>query len=504
MISSRLALDLQRRLRQDVFDHIIRQDMYFFAQNATGTLIARLTNDIGKIQRMLLLFSESNLRNFIQMIALLCVLIYLSPRLTFYAFLTMPFGAVLYIWTGKTLRKFGAREDITEAGIFIVLQEAFSGIGVIKAFAGEKWESNRFRKAVDIAFERLLGIRKVEGFVHSVSEFINTLAVVIVLLVGARLFLGESAIFEKNFNTASFFVYLFVITQFYMPMRNLGKMNTTLQRALAACKRINTIMEQKRQIEEAPDAVDMPAFAPAVRFENIHFHYPTKTQDVVLRGLDIAVQPGEVVALVGRSGAGKTSIINLLCRFYDPQEGRITIDDVELNKIRLESLRQKVAVVPQETFLFDDTVRNNICYAYPDATDAEVEEAARVAKAHEFIVKLPEGYNTLIGERGNSLSTGQKQRLAIARALIRKPTVLIFDEATASLDAETERYIQENLRTMAQGRTTFIIAHRFSTVTVADRIMVVDHGRIVEEGAHRELYEANGLYTVLCKCQEIF
>lgn len=504
VISSSVALDLQKRLRQDVFDHILAQDMVFFGMHPTGNLIARLTNDIKKIQRMLLLFSENNLRNFIQMIFLFGVLVYISPKLTFFAVLTMPIAGGIYVWTGRVIRKFGAREDVTEAAVYTVLQEAFSGISVIKAFGGEKWEGKRFKHAIEVSFNRLFSIRKIESFVKSFSEFQNMLAVVVVLIVGARLFLDDSALLEDNFGTSDFFLYLIVITQFYQPARSLGRMNATLQRALAACHRINNIMTEDRGIKDAPDAVDISEEAPRVRFENVTFRYPTKPKEVILNDLSMDVKPGEVVALVGRSGAGKTSIINLLSRFYDPESGDIVIDDTNLQKIKIESLRRKVAIVPQETFLFDDTVRNNICYAYADASDEEVEEAARIAKAHDFIMTLPEGYQTMLGERGNSLSTGQKQRLAIARALIRKPTVLIFDEATASLDAETEKFIQENLRQMVEGRTTFIIAHRFSTVTVADRIMVVDKGRIVEQGAHRDLYEAGGLYTVLCKCQEIF
>ncbi|HOE96350.1 MAG TPA: ABC transporter ATP-binding protein [Candidatus Sumerlaeota bacterium] len=505
VMTAKIGLGIQKDLKDELFEHIVRQDMPFFSRTSTGQIMARLQNDTRKVQRMLMDFTGSTVIDFFNVIGLLCVLLYLSPRLTIYAAVTLPILGGLFYFTGRAIRKLSDKAEEHDAGVFHVSQEALSGIAVVKAFGADGHEVKRFKQATAQTNRRLLTLQRVQGFVGPANDFLSTLAVVLTLVMGGILFLGDRNYLGPDFQTADFTIYLLAITRFYRPIKGLLKLNVTYHRGMASLARIYRIMDIQPTILDAPDAVDLPDRTPRVEFHGVTFAYPRRRNpQPVLENFNLEVEPGEVVALVGPSGAGKTTLINLICRFYDVQEGVVRIAGHDVRHLRQQSLRDRIAIVPQETFLFNDTIHENIAYGRTDATRAEVEQAARLAHAHHFIAALPDGYDTVVGERGGKLSTGQKQRLAIARALLKNPTILIFDEATASLDAETERQIRDSMRLICRGRTTFIIAHRFSTVMMADRIVVLENGRIVEQGSHETLYEAGGLYARLCNIQGIF
>ena len=506
VMTARVGLDVLKKLKDDLFSHILSMDLHFFTKNSTGQMMARLQNDTRKVQAMLLAFTGTTFVNFFKVIALLVLLIYLSPKLTLYAAITLPLAGCLFYFTGKKIRRISERAERDDAGVFQVSQEALSGVRLVKALGTEDFERDRFGQATRKWLGRLLKFHKIKGFVGPANDFLSTLAIVLTLVIGGSLFLGDRNYLGSEFGSAEFTVYLIAITRFYRPVKSLLKLNVTYQRGMASLTRIYRIMDLAPQIVDAEDAVDLPTGrAPRIHFNRVAFSYPRRRHpERVINGLELTAAPGEVIAFVGRSGAGKTTLMNLLCRFYDVEEGAVMIDGVDVRSVRGHSLRERISIVPQETFLFDDTVFCNIAYGSKGATREQAEKAARQAKAHEFIMAMPKQYDSVVGERGAKLSTGQKQRLAIARALVKDPTILIFDEATASLDAETEHQIRESLREMVVGRTTFLIAHRFSTVMMADRIIVLDDGGIAEEGTHASLYEAGGLYTRLCQYQGIF
>ncbi len=506
VMTARVGLDVLKKLKDDLFAHILAMDLHFFTKNSTGQMMARLQNDTRKVQAMLLAFTGTTFVNFFKVIALLVLLIYLSPKLTLYAAITLPLAGCLFYFTGKKIRRISERAERDDAGVFQVSQEALSGVRLVKALGTEDFERDRFDQATHQWLGRLLKFHRIKGFIGPANDFLSTLAIVLTLVIGGSLFLGDRNYLGDEFGSAEFTIYLLAITRFYRPLKSLLKLNVTYQRGMASLIRIYRIMDLVPAVVDAEDAVDLPADQPAaIHFNRVSFSYPRRHHpERVINELELTVAPREVVAVVGHSGAGKTTLMNLLCRFYDVEAGAILIDGHDVRAIHIQSLRDRVSIVPQETFLFDDTVYANIAYGSKGATREQAEKAARQAKAHEFIMAMPKQYDSVVGERGAKLSTGQKQRLAIARALVKDPTILIFDEATASLDAETEHQIRESLREMVVGRTTFLIAHRFSTVMMADRILVLDDGRVAEEGTHASLYEAGGLYTRLCQYQGIF
>jgi ABC-type multidrug transport system fused ATPase/permease subunit len=374
------------------------------------------------------------------------------------------------------------------------LQDNLAGIRVIQAFEQEENELRTFSTvSEDYYRERVNAIRLWSTFFPAL-HFLTSVGGALVLGFGAR------AVVADRITLGTLVAFLGYITSFYAPLRRLTQVDNTFQQAIAAGERIFELLDEETEIDSAPDALALAETRGEVRFEDVHFRYGEG--DEVLHDIDFHMAPGEVVALVGPSGAGKTSIANLLCRFYDPGHGRILVDGHDLRDLDLQSLRQHIAVVLQDTFLFNSTVRGNICYGKPDATEAEMIAAAEAAHAHDFILnELPNGYDTEIGERGVRLSGGQKQRLALARAIITNPSILILDEATSSVDAEAEHLIQQALDEVLQGRTALVIAHRLSTIRNADKIIALEDGRIREVGDHHDLLDRGGLYSQLYRRQ---
>jgi subfamily B ATP-binding cassette protein MsbA len=408
-------------------------------------------------------------------------------RLTLVAMVGLPLLAYPMVRLSKRLRRASTRSQEKQAETASLLAETIGGAKVVQSFAMERFEVGRFRAALDRMLGADLKAARALSLAPAMMELFGAVA-------GAALFSYAGRQVAKGRMTGGdVTVIVASLGYFFMSLRRMNTINVEVQQAIAAAKRVFGMMDREREIRDLPGAVPLPPFAGEIRFESVDFAYDVA--DKILDGIDVTIRRGETVALVGASGAGKTTIANLLPRFYDPTAGRILFDGRELKSVTLESLRRQIGLVTQETFLFDDSVKNNIAYGRSDVPFEDVVAAAKSAHAHEFIENLPEGYDTILGERGARLSVGQRQRVTIARALLKDPPILILDEATSALDSESEKLVQEALEVLMKNRTSLVIAHRLATVRRADRILVMEKGQIVETGTHRELIERDGLYA---------
>jgi len=489
-----LGLSATNDLRNDLFLRVLNQSSPFHSRHPTGELVSRIVSDVSVLQnaitnRMVDLFQQS-----VTLLALLALLFSTAPRLAAVCLLVTP--AVVYpvVRFGHGMRRTTHRSQERMADLANLVSEAVRGHRVVKSFGMEAFENARFREATRRHLKVTL---KGQLLANLSSPVVESVAV-----VGAAAFLiwAGKSIRLGEVSGAAIVAFLFNLILMYDPVRKLNKVNLVLQQSLAGLQRIRTLMELPVEIVDRPGARQAPGFTRELAYEGVRFTYEGREQEV-LEGIDLRVRRGEVVALVGPSGAGKTTLANLLPRFYDPTVGRVTLDGVDIREYSLASLRSLVGLVTQETFLFDDTARNNIAYGRADLPLEKVREAAAAAYADDFIMQLPQGYDTAIGESGLRLSGGQRQRLAIARALLKNAPVLILDEATSQLDVESELLVQKALFNLMQGRTTLVIAHRLSTIQRADRIVVIERGRIVEEGNHASLLAAGGLYRRLYELQ---
>lgn len=488
-IGERILYDLRVR----IYDHLQRLSLSFFERTSTGELMSRVSNDVNALEQFIthgtILTGVAALR----LVGSAVVLLVLDWRLALIALLPVPLIALGLRWFNRRARPIYRRVRDRLGDVNARLQDDLAGIRVIQAFGQEDAELNRF-SAVSRRYlnERIASIGTWSTFFPALG-FLTTLGGALVLGVGARMVL------QDRLTLGTLVAFLSYIVAFYEPIRRLTDIDNILQQAAAAAERVFELLDQTPEIRDASDAVALERVTGAVSFEDVSFGYGSGEE--VLHDVNFHAAPGEVIALVGPSGAGKTSIANLLCRFYDPTQGRVLIDGHDLRQAQIRSLRQHVSVVLQDTFLFNGTVRANLTYGAPDAADAEMTAAAKAAYAHEFIMAMPAGYDTEVGERGVKLSGGQRQRLALARAILTDPRILILDEATSSVDAEAEYLIQQALEQVLQGRTAFVIAHRLSTIRNADKIIALDEGRIREIGSHHELLARNGLYSQLYQRQ---
>ncbi len=482
-----------KKLRDDLFEHLVYQSSDFFDYKPTGELMSRLTSDVDKIQQAVSGSMGDFILSAFMLLALLGKVFITDWKLALASFVIAPLAVIPLILFSHQIKKKGMLNQKKMATIFNLLFETITGNKIVKAFTMEKFEIKKFFQATLSYFKTSLKLAKVGSFSSPFMEFMGGVLGAFILVI------GTTRITRGYMTPGDFSSFIFAIFMMYTPIKRLSRANNTIQQGVACYERIQEIQQSVPQIEEHPDASPLPPVNGNVRFEDVSFSYNDMMP--VLQDVNFEVKPNQRVALVGLSGAGKTTIVNLLARFYEATSGKITIDGIDIREVSLSSLRSMIGLVTQELILFNDTVRNNIAYGMEEMPLDSIKEAAKLAEAHDFIMKLPQKYDSNIGEGGALLSSGQRQRLAIARALLKDPPILILDEATSALDSESERLIQIALANVMKNRTTFIIAHRLSTVRSADRIIVVDKGRIAEKGTHGELCKRNGIYKKLYDLQ---
>jgi len=481
-----------RRLRNRLYDRIQDLPLSFFHREKTGVLISRVTNDVNIIKNMVSSAVTGSLKDFFTVIGLIFVIFYRDWKMALIALVVLPFAFFPIIMLGRKVRKVTTRTQEAMGGLTSILHETFAGNKIVKAFGMEGHEKERFFRKTLKLFKFELKTVRLKALSSPLMEFLGGMGIAMVIWYGGyKVISGTST-------AGTFFSFMAALIMLYAPLKKLSKLNNIIQQGLAGADRVFDILESESDIQEIPNPVKFKRGAHHVIFRNVYFKYD---DEMVLKNINLDVGAGEILAFVGMSGGGKTSLVNLIPRFYDVSKGVILIDDIDIRDASISSLRDQIAIVTQEPILFNDTVRNNIAYGNKNASDRDIENAARAAYAYEFIQNFPDGFDTNIGELGGRLSGGEKQRTCIARALLKDAPILILDEATSSLDAESETLVQKALENLMKGRTTFVIAHRLSTVAYADRIVVIVDGRIVEEGQHEELIARGGEYFKLYQMQ---
>ena len=483
-----------RDLRDELYAHLHDLSLSFFHSRRTGSLLSRLMNDISLVRGALAAGFSNLIKSALLLIVCLFWIFWTSWRLALLSLIVVPPSVALIVWLGKKLRR---RSTITQertADLNAILSETLTGIRIVKAFAMEEFEKRRFAAAASDYFRAFVKQRRVGAMAGPLSEYLGAVAATAVLWYG-----GHEILLQRALEPQQFFIFLFAMLQIMSPLKSLSNVNATLQEGLAAAVRIFRILDTKPAIQNRPGARIATGIKSGIEFQNVSFRYGNGPE--VLHDVTFTVRAGEMVALVGPSGAGKSTLVDLVARFYDPTAGRILVDGCDLRDYEVASLRRLMGMVTQDPLLFNDTVTRNIGYGVTDADPEPIRRAANAANADRFIREMPEGYETQLGERGTRLSGGERQRIAIARAIFKDPALLLLDEATSSLDSESELLVQEALDALFQGRTVLVIAHRLSTIQRADRILVLDQGRIVETGTHKELVQRPGLYQKLHRLQ---
>ena len=480
-------------IRAAVFKKLQRLSVSFYDKNKTGTIMSYVTNDVNALQSAMVENTIEMITEGFILIGSVVAMIYLDWRLTLFTVCTFPVVLWFMEFVGKKIRKTGGRIQECTADITSVLQESVASARVIKSFVREDYEVDRFDVENRANFRANMKNAQLMATLTPVVELVAAIGVTMIIWYG-----GNNVI-NGTITAGSLVAFLTYAVNISNPIKRLTRVIGNIQKALAAAQRVFMIIDMPEEIAESRDAKQLPEVSGKVEFQNVSFAYDDKGN--VITDLSFSVKPGEVIAIVGPSGAGKSTIANLLPRFYDVNKGDIKIDGHSVREVTLDSLREQVGIVPQETMLFNGSVYNNILYGRLDATKEEIEAAAKAANAHDFIMQLTDGYETKLGDRGVNLSGGQRQRIAIARAILKNPRILILDEATSALDTESERVVQEALDRLMVGRTSFVIAHRLSTVKNADKILVLEKGNLVESGTHDELLALDGLYAHLYKIQ---
>jgi len=483
-------------LRDAAYKHLHKLPISYFKKERVGNLISRFTNDISKIQDSISATFSSLIKEPLTIIVFLIIAISISWQLTLFAAVILPVSMLAIMWIGLKVRKQSTLVQRKIADITSVLQETISGVKVVKAFGMEPYENKKFVKETKSYLKTILKIVRIRDAASPITEMISIIVGAVIIYYGGTLVLKSATI------SASLFMgFLLAIFQMMKPIKDLSTVNNRIQEASAAADRIFEILDTVPDIKDSKDAKTLDDFKGTVRFNKVSFKYED-SEEWVLDDINIEVVKGDIIALVGPSGGGKSTLVDLIPRFYDPIKGSILIDGEDIRNYTLESLRSKMGIVTQETFLFNSSIKDNIAYGLDNYPDEKIIEAAKAANAHEFIIQTNDGYDTIIGERGVKLSGGQRQRLTIARAILKNPDIMIFDEATSALDSESEILVQEAIERMMKNRTTVVIAHRLSTIRNATRIIVIEKGKIIQTGTHQELMlRENGLYKKLYEMQ---
>lgn len=473
-------------LRQNLFNHIQNSSISFIQKFSTGEIISRVVSDILLIQTSVTQSLVGIVKDLLMVIGLLGVIFFLNWKLALLSSLFLPISLLPIVYFGKKHRRLSKKNQEQHAFISSNLYEVVSGIRIVKAFCMEDHESRKFANNLKSLFKTIIKDTQIKCINHPIMELVGGLGIALIIWYGGhQVIAGEST-------PGTFFSFLTALIMLYDPIKNVSKINANIQQGIAAATRVFNVLDQNEKIEEITSPVKIPTLTDKIEFKKINFAY--EKDNLILKNINITVPRGQLLAIVGSSGSGKTSLVNLLPRFYDPGSGSITIDGVDIRQTSLESLRQQVGIVTQQSILFNDSIRHNIGYGSPESTDSQIIDAAKSAYAWEFIKDLPQGLDTVIGESGARLSGGERQRISIARALLKDAPILILDEATSALDTESEHQVQKALANLMKDRTTFVIAHRLSTIQNADRILVLHQGQIVEEGLHDELLRLNGHY----------
>ncbi len=480
-------------LRERIFSHVHSLPISFFHKTPTGELISRVINDATLIQMAVSRALVGVLKDLFQVIGLLFVIFYMNWELALMSIVFLPLSFLPVAHFGRKFRKLSTTNQQIVAQISTLLHETITGQRIVKAFGMEKYEASRFKKVIDKLFDVIEKDIKINSLQHPLMETLGGVG------IAAILWYGGHQVLEGESTPGTFLAFLASLIMIYDPIKGISNINSPVQQGLAAATRVFALLDTKAEIQDRPDAKDITSFQDHIEFENVIFSYDGEVD--VLKNINLKVKVGEVLALVGSSGGGKTTLANLVPRFYDVTEGRILIDGLDIKDVKVRSLRRQIAVVTQQTILFNDTVKSNIAYGKPDCPMEVIEKAADAAHALDFIKALPDGFDTVIGESGCRLSGGQQQRISIARAILKDAPILILDEATSALDTESEREVQKALENLMKNRTTFVIAHRLSTIRNADRIIVIQDGKIAEEGTHDMLVKKQGVYEMLNSMQ---
>jgi subfamily B ATP-binding cassette protein MsbA len=477
-------------IREQLFTKLIQLPVRFHDTNTSGRLVSRVINDVSLMANAIAGVLKDLFQQGLTFLAMIGVIVYQNWKLAMISIVVVPLAVVTMVRMGQRLRNLATRGQERMGDMASTLQEALAGIRMVKSFGREEEEAKRFRRSNDAFIHTTMKAIQVSSIGSSHMEVIGVLGVAGIIWYGGYL------VIHDEMTPGAFFSFLAAMFMAYAPIRRLSGANNTVQQALAAAERVFEVLDLQTEQEANAGRIDIAPISRAIEFRHVSFRYEGHTM-AALNRVDLTIQAGEVLAFVGSSGSGKTTLVSLLPRYYDPTEGQILIDGIDLRDCTLRSVRAQIGIVSQEVVLFDDTIRNNISYGRQKASPAEVEEAARLAYAHDFIEKLPQGYDTVIGERGLKLSGGERQRIAIARAILRDPPILILDEATSALDTQSERIVQMALANLMRNRTTLVVAHRLSTIQNADRIVVLDRGTVMESGSHEELLRKGGLYKKL-------
>ena len=486
---------LIRDLRNKLYSHFHYLSLSYFNKNKSGELTAVLVNDIDNMRNSLSIMFQKLFVEPINIIILMSLLFIVSTKLALIALLIIPVSGIIIFGISHSIRRRSARSQAQLAGMTSMIAETIGSMRIVKAFATKGFEINRFAKETQKYYKLMIRRDRLRFVSSPVSETFGATIAALLLWVGAR-----DVLVIESISSEDFLRFILLLFSLFQPLKNLTNVVNELQNGLASADRVFAIMDIKSDIQDVDNAFKVKDLNSSLSFNDVSFTYGSKDEKV-LNNINFKINKGEIFALVGPSGAGKSTLVDLIPRFYDTLSGSIKIDGKDIKDLDLKSLRSLMGIVTQETFLFDDTVKANISYGVENISDDEIKDASKAANAHEFIKKLPDGYNTIIGERGVSLSGGQKQRIAIARAIVKNPPILILDEATSSLDSESEKHVQSAIENLMSERTVFVIAHRLSTVHNANKILVLENGQIVQEGKHDELINVDGLYKQLHKMQ---